>query len=141
MIRTDRTGGRQSSGGIGATRRNFPFRAEMRLIDGLRAGILECAGPRTSPTPQAPPMTSSHSRREFLAAALAAGAGLAFAPGAAQAQLPDAPFRYVDPLKLSLDRGGVWTLNFAYLPPRIATVEVPGKGKSTVWYMVYYVYN
>ena len=34
-----------------------------------------------------------------------------------------------------------FTLNFAYLPPRIATVDVPGKGKQTVWYMVYYVYN
>ncbi len=85
-------------------------------------------------------MSLTH-RRAFLWSALLAGAGLALAPGAAFAQQPDAPFRYVDPLKLSLDRGGVWTLNFAYLPPRIATVNVPGKGDRVVWYMVYYVYN
>jgi len=80
-------------------------------------------------------------RREFVSNALLAGAGFALAPSLAQAQLPDAPFRYVDPLKLSLDRGGVWTLNFAYMIPRIATVKVPGKGERVVWYMVYYVYN
>lgn len=80
-------------------------------------------------------------RREFVSSALLVGAGLAFAPAAARAQQADAPFRQVDPLKLSLDRGGVWTLNFAYLPPRIATVKVPGKGDRVVWYMVYYVYN
>ena len=80
-------------------------------------------------------------RREFVSSAFLAGVGLALAPSAALAQQPDAPFRYVDPLKLSLDRGGVWTLNFAYLPPRIATVKVPGKGERVVWYMVYYVYN
>jgi len=131
----------QDSGGIGGRRRKFRFRAEMRLIGGRPVGILKCAGFRTSPTPQAPPMSSTNSRRDFLATTLAAGAGLAFAPRALQAQLPDAPFRYVDPLKLSLDRGGVWTLHFAYLPPRIATVKVPGKGERTVWYMVYYVYN
>jgi len=80
-------------------------------------------------------------RREFLSTTLVAGAALTFSPRGAVAQLPDAPFRYVDPLKLSLDRGGVWTLNFAYMPPRIATVKVPGKGDRVVWYMVYYVYN
>lgn len=82
-----------------------------------------------------------NSRREFVTGALLAGAALAIAPSTSVAQQPDAPFRYVDPLKLSLDRGGVWTLNFAYMPPRIATVKVPGKGDRTVWYMVYYVYN
>lgn len=81
------------------------------------------------------------SRRDFLSSALLAGAGLALGPTFAQAQFPDAPFRYVDALKLSLDRGGVWTLHFAYIPPRIATVKVPGKGDRVVWYMVYYVYN
>ena len=87
-----------------------------------------------------PPMPTAH-RRQFLASALAAGAALGAAPRESVAQLPDAPFRYVDPLNLSLDRGGVWTLHFAYLTPRIATVKVPGKGERVVWYMVYYVYN
>ena len=64
--------------------------------------------------------------------------------GPASAQLPESPFRNVDPISLSLDslnRGGVWTLNFAYMTPRIITLDVPGKGKQTVWYMPFYVYN
>ena len=64
--------------------------------------------------------------------------------GPVAAQLPDSPFRSVDPIDLSLDslnRDGVWTLHFAYMTPRITTVDVPGKGKRTVWYMPYYVYN
>jgi hypothetical protein len=65
-------------------------------------------------------------------------------PNYAAAQLPDSPFRNVDPIALSLDslnKGGVWTLNFAYVAPRIITVDVPNQGKKTVWYMPYYVYN
>jgi len=58
----------------------------------------------------------------------------------AVAQVPESPFRNVDAATLPLDRN-VWTLHFAYMPPKIATVETPDKGKRTVWYMPYYVYN
>ena len=60
--------------------------------------------------------------------------------GSAFGQLPESPFRSADPVALSLD-GNAWTLNFAYIPPRIAMVETPDKGKRKVWYMPYYVYN
>jgi len=75
------------------------------------------------------------SRRGFLAAGAALLAWPAFAPA------QESPFRNVDPLDLSLDRAGVFTMHFAYTPPRIATVKVPSGGTQVVWYMVYYVYN
>ena len=50
-------------------------------------------------------------------------------------------FRPVEPIPLPLDRVSVWTFHFAYRPLRIATVDVPGKGKQVVWYMVYQVHN
>lgn len=61
--------------------------------------------------------------------------------GTAAAQPPSGSYRPVDPVTLPLDRDNVWTLHFAYTPPRIATLDVPGKGKKTVWYMVYQVWN
>jgi hypothetical protein len=61
--------------------------------------------------------------------------------GAAGATDPTGPFRTTPDEKLSLDRAGVWTLRFAYVPIRIAKVKTPDKGERTVWYMVYYVYN
>ena len=71
-------------------------------------------------------------------ALLAALALLALAPAA-----PAQPrsMNTVDPISLPLDRPGVWTFHFAYRPPRIVTVDVPGKGKQTAWYMVYQVWN
>ena len=58
------------------------------------------------------------------------------------AQLPaTSPYRPVEPIVMPLDRDGVYTLHFAYTPPRIITVDVPGKGPRTVWYMVYQVWN
>lgn len=78
-------------------------------------------------------------RRLVLASAVAAG--VAASAGSAFAQLPESPFHNVDPTALSLDRGGVWTLHFAYMTPRIAVLDTPDKGKRTVWYMPYYVYN
>jgi hypothetical protein len=50
------------------------------------------------------------------------------------------PYRPVEPIAMPLDRAGVWTFHFAYTPPRIVTVDTP-KGKQTVWYMVYKVWN
>lgn len=49
-------------------------------------------------------------------------------------------YRGVEPIPLPLDRNGVWTLHFAYTPPRILQVDTP-KGRKTVWYMVYQVWN
>lgn len=57
------------------------------------------------------------------------------------AQLPKSPFRPVDPVALSLDGTKTWTLNFAYITPRITKVKTPDKGERTVWYMPYYVVN
>lgn len=59
----------------------------------------------------------------------------------ASAQLPKSPFRSVDSVALSLDNPKTWTLNFAYITPRIAKVKTPDKGERTVWYMPYYVVN
>jgi len=60
--------------------------------------------------------------------------------GVAAAQLPESQYRSVDTTVLPLDRN-VWTLNFAYMTPKIATVETPDKGRRVVWYMPYYLYN
>jgi hypothetical protein len=49
-------------------------------------------------------------------------------------------YKPVEPIPLPLDRAGVWTFHFAYTPPRIVTVET-SRGKKTVWYMVYQVWN
>jgi len=53
---------------------------------------------------------------------------------------PGGAYRNIEPIPLPLDRNGVWTLHFAYTPPRILQVETPA-GKKTVWYMVYQVWN
>lgn len=66
--------------------------------------------------------------------------GVVLAAGTAAAQLPASPYRSVDPVALSLD-GQAYTLNFAYITPRIAKVKTPDKGERIVWYMPYYVYN
>lgn len=89
-------------------------------------------------------MTDSLDRRRFLAAALATAAGgpLLLAQDDRGLQPGE---RRVDPLKLPLDRQGVWTLHFRYKPPRIVTLKGFDKaGKPAdqlVWYMWYQVYN
>ena len=72
-------------------------------------------------------------RLRLLTAALALAATAAVAPAQAQ-------FRPVTPVKLPLDRSGVWTFHFAYAPPRVLSVDTKA-GKKTVWYMVYQVWN
>ncbi len=74
--------------------------------------------------------------RSLLVAGLVV-AGVAAVP---QARAADDPFNAVDPVALPLDRNGVWTLHFAYLPVRILPVDTPA-GKKTAWYMVYKVWN
>jgi len=85
-------------------------------------------------------MFGTFARRGLMVAAVA----LLAVPTVAIAQ--DSPYHTVDPLDLSLDRAGVFTLHFAYVTPRIATVKVLEKLggpliEKTVWYMPYYVYN
>jgi hypothetical protein len=77
--------------------------------------------------------------RGSFAGVAVAGVLLAALP-AAHAQLPKSPFRPVDPVSLSLD-GQAYTLNFAYITPRITKIKTPDKGERTVWYMPFYVLN
>jgi len=42
---------------------------------------------------------------------------------------------------LPKDREGIWVLDFAYKPLRLQTVEIPGKGRRTVYYLYYKVVN
>lgn len=53
--------------------------------------------------------------------------------------------RNINPVALPLDKPDVWTLNFRYKPPRIATLDGFDKNgrpaKKTIWYMWYQVYN
>lgn len=81
------------------------------------------------------------SRFTLLAAGvLAAAVSVPLLPTAAQGPAVG-PFTTVDPVTLPLDRDGVWTLHFAYLPPRLLTVDTPDKGKQQALYMVYKVWN
>jgi hypothetical protein len=57
------------------------------------------------------------------------------------AQPPSGAYRPVDPVVLPLDRANTWTLHFAYVPPRIVTLDTPDRGRRTVWYMAYQVWN
>lgn len=57
------------------------------------------------------------------------------------AQPPSGAYRPVDPVVLPLDRSNTWTMHFAYVPPRIVTLETPDRGPRTVWYMAYQVWN
>lgn len=63
------------------------------------------------------------------------------APVAGQAPKAGDPFRTVDPAPAPGDKPGNWTLHLRYAAPRILTVDVPGKGKVTAWYMVYRIFN
>lgn len=80
--------------------------------------------------------------RQLLSSVLAVvvGAGLALSGPTALAQAGKSPFREVEPMSLPLDRDGVWTLHFAYLPPRIMSIDTAA-GPRKVWYMVYQVWN
>lgn len=84
-----------------------------------------------------------YTRRAFAGlglSAIALGTGV-IAPAPAQAPKAGDPFRLVEPAPAPGDKAGNWTLHFRYAPPRILTVDVPGKGKITAWYMVYRIYN
>ncbi|MBL8865481.1 MAG: hypothetical protein KF873_09230 [Gemmataceae bacterium] len=87
-------------------------------------------------------MSARRITRRAFAGVAATVLATAFGPSAA-AQAPRAgdPFRVVEPAPAPGDKPGNWTLHLRYAPPRILTVDVPGKGKVTAWYMVYRIYN
>ncbi len=69
------------------------------------------------------------------------GIGLAGSTVSAQAPRAGDPFQTVDPAPAPGDKPGNWTLHLRYAPPRILTVDIPGKEPVKVWYMIYRIYN
>lgn len=107
-------------------------------------GIVEVEGVRAGPVPRGSVMPSddSISRRTLLRGAVLAPAALWTGSRFAFAQVAGSEqYRPVQSVALPLDRPGVWTLNFAYTPIRIVTMDTPDRGKHRVWYMVYQVWN
>jgi hypothetical protein len=47
----------------------------------------------------------------------------------------------VDTAVLPRDRQGIWVLDFSFLPVRIHTIDIAGKGRRKVFYMYYKVVN
>ncbi len=78
------------------------------------------------------------SRRWFAAAPVAlllAGAALAQSPGGGYNVVPAPPRVNVQ------DKEDVWVLDFQFKSPRVITVDIPGRGRKTVWYVRYEVWN
>ncbi|MFO0937341.1 MAG: hypothetical protein U0798_12595 [Gemmataceae bacterium] len=50
-------------------------------------------------------------------------------------------YRTVEPFQVPFDKPDTITMHFGYYPVRIAEVNVPGRGKQTVWYMLFEVWN
>jgi hypothetical protein len=86
----------------------------------------------------------SQIRRRNIFRGSVAAIGLWLTPSASFAEEHTGQHKSVEPVTLPLDglnKQGVYTLNFAYTPVRIITVDTPDRGKRTVWYMVYQVWN
>lgn len=49
--------------------------------------------------------------------------------------------RTVEKQKSPEDKAGIWMLDFFFKDPRVITVDLPGKGRSFVWYLWYQVSN
>jgi hypothetical protein len=78
------------------------------------------------------------SRRWFATAPVAlvlAGAALAQAPGGGFNVVPAPPRINVQ------DKEDVWVLDFQFKSPRVIPADIPGRGKKTVWYVRYEVWN
>lgn len=54
---------------------------------------------------------------------------------------PERHWVVVDNEPLPKDRAGIWVLEFSFLPVRIIEVDLPGKGRRPIHYMVYKVVN
>jgi len=79
-------------------------------------------------------------RRWFAAAPLAALLGVtavvsAQAPGGGYNVVPAPPRVNVQ------DKEDTWVLDFQFKTPRVLTVDIPGRGRKTVWYVRYEVWN
>lgn len=69
-----------------------------------------------------------------LAAMLAAGAVLAQPPAGFNV-IPAPPRVNVQ------DKQDIWVLDFQFKAPRVITVDIPGRGRKTVWYLWYQIIN
>ncbi len=49
--------------------------------------------------------------------------------------------RSVEPAENVQDRGEITTLHFEFKDPRMVEIDIPGRGKRVVWYMLYWVSN
>ncbi|HEY1379451.1 MAG TPA: hypothetical protein VGF55_21795, partial [Gemmataceae bacterium] len=78
-------------------------------------------------------------RRWFAAAPLAlllgTAAVIAQAPGGGYNVVPAPPRVNVQ------DKEDTWVLDFQFKSPRVLTVDIPGRGRKTVWYVRYEVWN
>lgn len=63
---------------------------------------------------------------------------IALSAGSAVGQTP---FRTVEPTPVPFDKPDTWTMHFGYYPIRIATVDIPGRGKQPVWYLLGEIWN
>lgn len=50
-------------------------------------------------------------------------------------------FRTVEPIQVPYDKADTITMHFGYYPVRIVELNVPGRGKQPVWYMLFQVWN
>jgi hypothetical protein len=58
------------------------------------------------------------------------------------AQTASAPNEYEAKTQLNVqDKGEVWVLKFRFYPPRMITVDIPGRGRKLCWYMLFHVSN
>jgi len=73
----------------------------------------------------------------------AVSAGLVFAAAASlPAQAPGGFNIVVAPPKINVqDKEDVWALSLQFRGPRALTTDVPGRGRKTVWYLWYQVWN
>src|SRR5260370_12193828 len=72
-------------------------------------------------------------------AALAVACGLL--PSLTSAQPPNSRERHIEPELNVQDRTDIWTMHFDFIDPRMMVVDIPGRGKKVVWYLIYRVVN
>lgn len=68
-------------------------------------------------------------------------AALSLLPSLAFGQRPFSNAHEVSPGLNVQDKGDIWTLGFEFVDPRMIEVDIPGRGKKVVWYMLYWVTN
>jgi hypothetical protein len=56
-------------------------------------------------------------------------------------EAPSFNWRVVDTAVLPRDRESIWVLEFSFLPVRMYTIEIAGKGRRKIYYMYYKVVN